>query len=208
MYKPREYSYGFTMVAADTHRFAIGVAKTAKSTRIYSSVVHRLIAFWHLREEKHWNCGCRASVRRNPLLNNHFPCFNFSSSVVLPPFTFDSYISKIQMFKNDWRTNKKVYVAFIRLISTLGALGHCAIWKYIKQNWMEGVVLFTPVHYLSVLVYWFILVHHMRWDTDTSGAQNWKIGIQACHGFPSKLFSDDIFVTSWVCINVLSCITK
>ena len=45
MYKPREYSYGFTMVAADTHRFAIGVAKTAKSTRIYSSVVHRLIAF-------------------------------------------------------------------------------------------------------------------------------------------------------------------
>ena len=45
LYKPREYSYGFTMVAADTHRFAIGVAKTAKSTRIYSSVVHRLIAF-------------------------------------------------------------------------------------------------------------------------------------------------------------------
>ena len=58
---------------------------------------------------------------------------------VLPPFTFDSYISKIQMFKNDWRTNKKVYVAFIRLISTLGALGHCAIWKCINQNWMEGV---------------------------------------------------------------------
>jgi hypothetical protein len=25
------------------------------------------------------------------------------------------------------------------LISTLGALGHCAIWKYINQNWMEGV---------------------------------------------------------------------
>jgi hypothetical protein len=34
---------------------------------------------------------------------------------------------------------QKVYVAFIRLISTLGALGHCAIWKYINQNWMEGV---------------------------------------------------------------------
>jgi len=34
---------------------------------------------------------------------------------------------------------QKVCVAFIRLISTLGALGHCAIWKYINQNWMEGV---------------------------------------------------------------------
>ena len=35
---------------------------------------------------------------------------------------------------------QKVYVAFIKLISTLGALGHCAIWKYINQNWMEGVI--------------------------------------------------------------------
>jgi len=34
---------------------------------------------------------------------------------------------------------QKVYVVFMRLISTLGALGHCAIWKYINQNWMEGV---------------------------------------------------------------------
>ena len=34
---------------------------------------------------------------------------------------------------------QKVYVAFIRLISTLGAFDHCAIWKCIKQNWMEGV---------------------------------------------------------------------
>ena len=35
---------------------------------------------------------------------------------------------------------QKVYVAFMKLISTLGALGHCAIWKYINQNWMEGVI--------------------------------------------------------------------
>ena len=34
---------------------------------------------------------------------------------------------------------QKIYVVFIRLISTLGALGHYAIWKYINQNWMEGV---------------------------------------------------------------------
>ena len=27
----------------------------------------------------------------------------------------------------------------MRLISTLGALGHCAIWKYFNQKWMEGV---------------------------------------------------------------------
>ena len=46
-----------------------------------------------------------------------------------------------------WRTNKKMYVAFIRLINTLGALGHCAIWKYIYQNWMEGV--FTDIDYQS-----------------------------------------------------------
>ena len=32
------------------------------------------------------------------------------------------------------RTNKKVYDAFIRLINTLGAFGHCAIWKFIYQN--------------------------------------------------------------------------
>ena len=35
---------------------------------------------------------------------------------------------------------QKVYVVFIRLISTLGALDHCVIWKYINQNWMEGVI--------------------------------------------------------------------
>ena len=40
---------------------------------------------------------------------------------------------------------QKVYVAFIRLLSTLGALDHCAIWKYIYQNWMEGV--FTDIDY-------------------------------------------------------------
>ena len=34
---------------------------------------------------------------------------------------------------------QKACVAFIRLISTLCALGHYAIWKYIYQNWMEGV---------------------------------------------------------------------
>ena len=49
------------------------------------------------------------------------------------------------------------------------------------------IILFRPVHYLSVLVYWFILVHHMRWDTDTSGAQNWKIGIQAMPWFSFKV---------------------
>ena len=37
------------------------------------------------------------------------------------------------------RTNKKICVAFIRLINILGALFHCGIWKYINQNWMEGV---------------------------------------------------------------------
>ena len=82
---------------------------------------------------------------------------------ILPPFSFDKPISKTKMFSNDnpicywhglwqyialetrssqlkyWRTNKKIYIAFIRLISTLGALGHCDIWKYIYQNWMEGV---------------------------------------------------------------------
>ena len=35
---------------------------------------------------------------------------------------------------------QKVYVAFMRLISTFGALGHCAIWKYIYHTWMEGVL--------------------------------------------------------------------
>jgi len=35
---------------------------------------------------------------------------------------------------------QKVYVAFMRLINTLGALGHCAIWKYIYHAWMEGVL--------------------------------------------------------------------
>ena len=34
---------------------------------------------------------------------------------------------------------QKVYVAFMRLINTLSALGHCAIWKYIYHTWMEGV---------------------------------------------------------------------
>ena len=34
---------------------------------------------------------------------------------------------------------QKACVAFIRLISTLGIFGHCAIWKYIYQNWMEEV---------------------------------------------------------------------
>ena len=34
---------------------------------------------------------------------------------------------------------QKACVAFIRLISTLGVFGHCAIWKYIYQNWMEEV---------------------------------------------------------------------
>ena len=34
---------------------------------------------------------------------------------------------------------QKVYVAFMRLISTLDALGHCVIWKYIYHTWMEGV---------------------------------------------------------------------
>ena len=34
---------------------------------------------------------------------------------------------------------QKVYVAF-RLISTLGALDHYTIWKYIYQKWMEGVL--------------------------------------------------------------------
>ena len=34
---------------------------------------------------------------------------------------------------------QKACVAFIRLISTLGVLDHCAICKYIYQNWMEGV---------------------------------------------------------------------
>ena len=34
---------------------------------------------------------------------------------------------------------QKVYVAFMRLINTLGVLGHCAIWKYIYHIWMEGV---------------------------------------------------------------------
>ena len=33
---------------------------------------------------------------------------------------------------------QKVYVAFMRLISTLGAFGHCAIWKYIYiLGWRE-----------------------------------------------------------------------
>ena len=36
---------------------------------------------------------------------------------------------------------QKVYVAFIRLISTLGALDHCIIWKYINQNWIERVLI-------------------------------------------------------------------
>jgi len=35
---------------------------------------------------------------------------------------------------------QKVYVAFMRLIITFGALGHCAIWKYIYHAWMEGVL--------------------------------------------------------------------
>ena len=35
---------------------------------------------------------------------------------------------------------QKICVAFIRLISTLVVLGHCAICKYIYQNWMEGVI--------------------------------------------------------------------
>ena len=35
---------------------------------------------------------------------------------------------------------QKIYVAFMRLISTLDAFGHCAIWKYIYHTWMEGVV--------------------------------------------------------------------
>ena len=35
---------------------------------------------------------------------------------------------------------QKIGVAFIRLISTLVVLGHCAICKYIYQNWMEGVL--------------------------------------------------------------------
>ena len=34
----------------------------------------------------------------------------------------------------------KVYVVFMRLISTLGVLDHCAIWKYIYHTWMEGVL--------------------------------------------------------------------
>ena len=41
---------------------------------------------------------------------------------------------------------QKVYVAFIRLISTLGALGHCAISKHIYQSWMEGVIINTYCH--------------------------------------------------------------
>ena len=36
---------------------------------------------------------------------------------------------------------QKVYVAFIRLISTLDALDHCVIWKYINQNWIERVLI-------------------------------------------------------------------
>ena len=36
---------------------------------------------------------------------------------------------------------QKVYVAFIRLINTLGALDHYAIWKYINQNWIERVLI-------------------------------------------------------------------
>ena len=35
---------------------------------------------------------------------------------------------------------QKVYVAFMRLISTLGALGHYATCKYIYYTWMEGVL--------------------------------------------------------------------
>ena len=46
---------------------------------------------------------------------------------------------------------QKVCVAFIRLISTLGALGHCAIWKYIYHTWMEGVYNKLPQDPMSVL---------------------------------------------------------
>ena len=46
---------------------------------------------------------------------------------------------------------QKVYVAFMRLISTLGALGHCAIWKYIYHTWMEGVYNKLPQDPMSVL---------------------------------------------------------
>ena len=37
---------------------------------------------------------------------------------------------------------QKVYIAFMRLIITLGALGHCVIWKYsifIILGWREYI---------------------------------------------------------------------
>ena len=36
---------------------------------------------------------------------------------------------------------QKICVTFIRLIITLVVLGHCAICKYIYQNWMEGLAI-------------------------------------------------------------------
>ena len=48
---------------------------------------------------------------------------------------------------------QKVCVAFIRLISTLGALGHCVIRKYIYQNWMERVSALTVLSIQSLSLF-------------------------------------------------------
>ena len=50
---------------------------------------------------------------------------------------------------------QKVYVAFIRLISTLGALDHCIIWKYINQNWIERVLI-SVVKVLKNFTHFFL----------------------------------------------------
>ena len=72
---------------------------------------------------------------------------------------------------------QKACVAFIRLISTLGVLSHCAIWKYIYQNRMEGVIIWLvilPISrisiYFSVLVGCFLFIqdsitfYHISWE--------------------------------------------
>ena len=54
----------------------------------------------------------------------------------------------------------------MRLISTFGALSHCDMWKYINQNWMEGVLPLDMYYSLRSLL---IVLFHL--DTITKEKQ-------------------------------------
>ena len=53
------------------------------------------------------------------------------------------------------KNQQKIYIAFIRLIDTLCILDHCAIWKYIYQNWMERISAMAYGHLHGVMDHYY-----------------------------------------------------